>query len=284
MFHVSLDVRRFDSLNHFEVTRYVDDRDYQDFHRSEIDSGHPLFKVTSCIVSLNLRLSSAWSKNKTWKRKLVDIKVLFGLSGFGWDPINCTVTADKEVSERSSNSMLLELLGDEGANGDNMRVCSLYSKPCEFDCGQSDQNYQSTASTQVLTGTPVVPTADPTTAPATGTSSVIHTTGNHTFTQTRMITLTVKSQKTRPTAHVLDTGINVMTTELSRITLKLVVRREFDWSMGSKVEIDLRGITGFDMTHLFTALEVITKEKPFVFGSSAQMMRLGGVIYVLGLG
>ncbi|KAF6161267.1 hypothetical protein GIB67_009154 [Kingdonia uniflora] len=156
-----------------------------------------------------------------------------GLNGFTLDPLNCTVTADKEVRDA-----LLEV--------------------------ESDQYYRSTAVTQVLTGTPpVVLTADPTTAPATGTSSAIPTTGDHTSTQTRRSTLTAKRQKTRSTADVLIMGINVMTTELSRITLELVIRREFDWTMGSKVEASLWGITWFDMTHLFTTLEVITKEKFF---------------------
>ncbi|KAF6174983.1 hypothetical protein GIB67_026471, partial [Kingdonia uniflora] len=237
------------------------------------------------------------SWNKTWKSKLADMKVLMDLSGFGWDPINYYVTVNKEVWDAlleveprkklklhkgkkfKDYKVLLKLLGDEGANGNNMRSVGhlineediaddlddigidtesvpLTQNHVEFDYGQSDKDYQSTTSTQV-------PTADPTTVPATGTSSAIFTTGDHTSTQTRKNTPTAKRQKTRPTAHVLDTGINMMTTELSRIISELVIRKEFDWTMGSKVDAALRGITGFDMTHLFTVLEVIMKEKPF---------------------
>ncbi|KAF6167939.1 hypothetical protein GIB67_027717 [Kingdonia uniflora] len=70
------------------------------------------------------------SRNKTWKNKLADIKVLIGLSEFGWDPINYTMTADKEsrkklklhkVKKFKDYEVLLELMGDEGGNGDNMR-------------------------------------------------------------------------------------------------------------------------------------------------------------------
>ncbi|KAF6165336.1 hypothetical protein GIB67_018780 [Kingdonia uniflora] len=243
--------------------------------------------------------------NKTWKSKLADMKVLLGSSGFGQDPINYTVTADKESRKKlklhkgkkfKDYEVLLEILGDEGTNGDNMRSIGylideedigddldnigintefvpLTQNHVEFDYGQNDQDYYSTASTQVPTGTPpIVPIADPTTAPATGTSSTIPTTctssaipttGDHTSSHTIRSNLTAKRQRTRPTAHVLDMGINVITTELSRITSELVTRREFDWTMWSNIEAILWGITGFDITHLFTALEVITKEKPF---------------------
>ncbi|KAF6137041.1 hypothetical protein GIB67_030805, partial [Kingdonia uniflora] len=128
----------------------------------------------------------------------------------------------------------------------------------EFDYGQSDQDYQSTASTQVPTS---IPPVDLTTSHATGTPSVVPATGDHTSTQTRRSTPTAKRQKTRATTHVLDMGINMMTTELSHIITKLVIRREFDWAMGSKVEPVLQGVTRFDMTYLFTVLEVIMKEK-----------------------
>ncbi|KAF6153597.1 hypothetical protein GIB67_027464 [Kingdonia uniflora] len=114
------------------------------------------------------------------------------------------------------------------------------------------------------TGTPsAAPTADPTTAHATSTPSTALATGYHTSNQTRLSTHTAKRQKTRPIAHALDTGINVMTTELSRITTKLIVRGKFNWNVGAKVKAVLWGITGFDMIYLFSALVVIMKEKPF---------------------
>ncbi|KAF6169358.1 hypothetical protein GIB67_016528, partial [Kingdonia uniflora] len=162
------------------------------------------------------------------------------------------------------------LIDEEDITNDLSNICintesvPLTQNHAKFNYGQSDQDYQSTASTQVSTGTPhIVPTDDHTTAPATCTSFDIPTTGDHTFTQTRRSTFTAKRQRIRPTAHVLDTGINVMTTELSRITSELTVRREFNWTMGSKVKAALQGITRFDMTYLFTVLEVVTKDKPF---------------------
>ncbi|KAF6143433.1 hypothetical protein GIB67_029602 [Kingdonia uniflora] len=132
--------------------------------------------------------------------------------------------------------MLHGLMGNEVANGDNMRsVRHLIDEEDITD----DLNDKSTP--------PVAHIANLTT----NTSSDAPVTSNHTSTQTRRSTPIAKRQMTRPTAHVLDTSINVMTTELSCITLELVVRREFDWTMGAKVEAVLRGIIGFDMTYLF---------------------------------
>ncbi|KAF6150273.1 hypothetical protein GIB67_033972 [Kingdonia uniflora] len=268
--------------------------------------------------------------NKTLKNKLVDMKVLMSLSRFGWDPINCTVTSDKEMwdalleveSRRKLKlykgkkfkdyEVLLELMGDEDANGDNMRSAGqlidkndiaddldnigidtesvpLTQNHAVFDYGQSDQDYQSTASTQVPSGigTGYVPTtstpliADPTTSYASSTPSAAISINGHTSSQTRSSAPTAKRQQTRPTTHVLDTGINVMTTKLSCITYELVVRRELDWTMGLKVEATLRGITGFEMTHLFTALEIIMKEKPFCAWFLSVDDETRGIFYIL---
>ncbi|KAF6153503.1 hypothetical protein GIB67_027370 [Kingdonia uniflora] len=260
-------INRTDAMNKVAIETYME----QKLQGNKTDNGWrtPAYTVMKQTLfdqlGITVTTNNCRSMNKTWMNKLADMKVLIGLSGFGWDPINYTVTTDKEVWEAllevefrmklklhkgkkfEDYKVLLEFLGDEGANGDNMRSAGHLIDEEDI-------------ATYVLTGT--LP-ANPTTAPATGTSSAVPTIGDHTFTQTRGSTPTAKRQRTRPTTHTLDTGINVMTTELSRITLELVVRREFNWTMGSKVEAALRGITGFDMTHLFTALEVISKEKPF---------------------
>ncbi|KAF6175664.1 hypothetical protein GIB67_022666 [Kingdonia uniflora] len=133
------------------------------------------------------------SRNKTWKSKLADMKVLMGLSGFGWDSINYTVTANKKVQDAllevesrkklklhkgkksKDYEVLLELLGDEGSNGDNMRSVGYLID--EEDIADDIKDI-----------------ADPATTPATSTSSVVSTTGDHTSTQTRRNTPTAKSR------------------------------------------------------------------------------------------
>ncbi|KAF6153594.1 hypothetical protein GIB67_027461 [Kingdonia uniflora] len=161
--------------------------------------------------------------------------------------------------------VLHELMGDEGVNGDNVRsVGHLIDKDIADDFDDIGIDLTKSVPTGIgyVHSTGTLPAA-PTTAHATNTPSAASGTGDHTSTQTRRSTHTAKRQRTRPIAHVLDTGINVITTELFRITTKLIVRREFDWIVEAKFKTILRGIIGFDMTYLFTALEMITKEKPF---------------------
>ncbi|KAF6164452.1 hypothetical protein GIB67_025278 [Kingdonia uniflora] len=184
-------------------------------------AGQVIYNQRPRRLILLSRSNEFWSRSNDFrkrqvlsgnKNKLADMKVLMGLSGFGWDPINCPVTADKEVWDAllevekklqkgkkfKDYEVLVELMGDEGANGDNIR-----------SVGHLIINEEDIADDLDDIGSLTVAL---TTAHATGTLFVIPTTGDHTSTQTRMSTLTVKRQRTGPTTYVLDTSINVMTT------------------------------------------------------------------------